>query len=209
MAITYNIQNRKGGVGKTETALEHFMWIFPVAHWPYFQYFPLPVLLPVKKCETFPELFHISLLFPVPFPEAAPQQPVCLLNVFTFFCCHFKFLLCLCIDELKPFQQLCLWIIMFCQLRKFQCMNLKFITIQLPPLIWPEMKTAIIFFIIKHYKIQNPQLIVFILLTQMGRQNLTLNWFPSDWSKYCCQKCVTHLFVFHQSLNTEIYFWLH
>ena len=45
----------------------------------------LPVLLPVKKCETFPELFHISLLFPVPFPEAAPQQPVCLLNVFTFF----------------------------------------------------------------------------------------------------------------------------
>ena len=37
----------------------------------------LPVLLPVKKCETFPELFHISLLFPVPFPEAAPQQPVC------------------------------------------------------------------------------------------------------------------------------------
>ena len=96
--------------------------------------FPLPVLLPVKKCETFPELFHISLLFPVPFPEAAPQQPVCLLNVFTFFCCHFKFLLCLCIDELKPFQQLCLWIIMFCQLRKFQCMNLKFITIQLLPL---------------------------------------------------------------------------
>ena len=47
----------------------------------------LPVLLPVKKCETFPELFHISLLFPVPFPEAAPQQPVCLL-VYLLVCLH-------------------------------------------------------------------------------------------------------------------------
>lgn len=53
--------------------------------------FPLPVLLPVKKCETFPELFHISLLFPVPFPEAAPQQPVCLLVyllVYLLVCLH-------------------------------------------------------------------------------------------------------------------------
>ena len=43
----------------------------------------------------------------------------------------------------------------------------------------------------------------------MGRQNPALNDFSQINSKYRRQKCVAHLFIFHQLFKTEIYFWLH
>ena len=57
--------------------------------------------------------------------------------------------------------------------------------------------------------IQNPQFIIFVFLTQVGRQNPALNDFFQIDPKYCCQKCIAHLFILHQFFKTEIYLWLH